>query len=121
MRAWYDASRADTLLAEAYDALGDAPRAKEHRDAAEAVTRSLGVVVPAHRSPGDGVLTPREVEVLGLVALGAGNREVAEALSISEATVRRHLANIYLRLGVTTRTAAAAWAHQNGLIPHASA
>jgi DNA-binding NarL/FixJ family response regulator len=39
------------------------------------------------------------------------------ALSVSEATVRRHLANIYLKLGVGSRTAAAAWAHQHGLVP----
>ena len=80
-----------------------------------------GLAVPRPRAGDDSGLTPRETEVLAQVALGAGNREVAEALSISEATVRRHLANIYLKLGVTTRTAAAAWAHRHGLVPHANA
>jgi DNA-binding NarL/FixJ family response regulator len=56
------------------------------------------------------------VEVLSRVAAGLSNRDAARALSISEATVRRHLANIYLKLGVGSRTAAAAWAHEQGLL-----
>jgi DNA-binding NarL/FixJ family response regulator len=55
------------------------------------------------------------VEVLQQVAAGLSNRDAARTLSISEATVRRHLANIYLKLGVGSRTAAAAWAHQEGI------
>ena len=49
------------------------------------------------------------------VAAGGSNRDVAATLTISEATVRRHLANIYVKLGVGSRTSAAAWAHQQGL------
>ncbi len=56
-----------------------------------------------------GPLTAREAEVLECVAAGAGNREVAARLFISEKTVSRHLANVYLKLGVSSRTAAAAW------------
>jgi DNA-binding NarL/FixJ family response regulator len=56
------------------------------------------------------------VEVLRQVAAGLSNRDAARALSISEATVRRHLANIYLKLGVGSRTAAVAWAHTQGLV-----
>ena len=52
--------------------------------------------------------------MLAAVAAGGSNRDVAAALTISEATVRRHLANIYVKLGVGTRTAAAAWAHEHG-------
>ena len=62
-----------------------------------------------------GGLTAREVEVLGCITSGASNREVAEHLVISEKTVSRHLANIFTKAGVTTRTAAAAWAREHGL------
>jgi len=50
-----------------------------------------------------------------LVASGATNRDVAQRLVISDKTVSRHLANIFAKLGVGTRTAAAAWAHEHGL------
>ena len=62
-----------------------------------------------------GGLTEREVEVLRCVASGASNREVAARLVISEKTVSRHLANIFGKAGVSTRTAAAAWAREQGL------
>ena len=61
-------------------------------------------------------LTHREAEVLAEVAGGATNREVAAALVISEQTVGRHLANIFTKVGVGTRTAAAAWARENGVV-----
>jgi DNA-binding CsgD family transcriptional regulator len=54
------------------------------------------------------LLTPRQTELLQLVANGLTNRQVATRLSLSEGTVRRHLENIYQRLGVASRTAAAA-------------
>ena len=53
--------------------------------------------------------------MLGAVAAGATNREVATSLAISEKTVGRHLANIFTKVGVTTRTAAAAWAREHGV------
>jgi DNA-binding NarL/FixJ family response regulator len=60
--------------------------------------------------------------VLGQVASGLTNREAAAALVISDRTVARHLANIYVKLGVGTRTAAAAWAIEHGLVaPRAQA
>ena len=55
-------------------------------------------------------LTPREAEVLGWVARGKTNSEIAAALVISPQTVRKHLENIFEKLGVGTRTAAAAYA-----------
>jgi DNA-binding CsgD family transcriptional regulator len=58
----------------------------------------------------------REAEVLRLVAGGASNREVGGRLWISEATVRRHLTNIFRKLDVSSRTAASAWAHEHGLL-----
>lgn len=63
-------------------------------------------------------LTPREAEVLGWVARGKTNSEVAAALFISPETVRKHLENIFEKLGVRTRTAAAAYARA-GLTPTA--
>jgi len=61
-------------------------------------------------------LTDREAEVLGLVATGRTNRAVADALGISEKTVARHVANIFGKLGVSTRAAATAYAHRKRLV-----
>lgn len=54
--------------------------------------------------------------MLGQVASGLTNKEAAAALAISDRTVARHLANIYVKLGVSTRTAAAAWAVEHGVV-----
>ncbi len=61
-------------------------------------------------------LTKREGEVLRLVAKGLGNRAVAEALNIGEGTVKAHVANILHKLNVSSRTEAAVWALQAGLV-----
>ena len=119
MRAWYDAATADARRADAYGLLGDVAAEREHRDAAESAFRRLGIEARAAQPddvPIAGGLTAREVEVLRQVVAGLSNRDVARALSITEATARRHLANIYLKLGVGSRTAAAAWAHEQGLV-----
>jgi ATP/maltotriose-dependent transcriptional regulator MalT len=60
-------------------------------------------------------LSRREIEVLIEVAHGATNRQVADALFIAERTVARHMSNIFTKLGVSSRTAAAAIAHGHGL------
>jgi DNA-binding CsgD family transcriptional regulator len=60
-------------------------------------------------------LTPREIEVLSAVGRGLTNREVAEALFLAPTTVRRHLENIFAKLGTRTRTAAVATAFPNGV------
>jgi DNA-binding CsgD family transcriptional regulator len=62
-----------------------------------------------------GGLTAREAEVLRLVAAGRTNREVAAALVISEHTVARHVQNIFAKLGVSSRSAATAFAFEHGL------
>jgi DNA-binding NarL/FixJ family response regulator len=60
-------------------------------------------------------LTPREHDVLRLVALGKANKEIAVALSISERTARTHVSNILAKLGLKSRTQAAIWAAREGL------
>jgi DNA-binding NarL/FixJ family response regulator len=62
-----------------------------------------------------GGLTAREAEVLALVAAGRSNREIAETLVLSPKTVARHLSNIFAKLGVASRTQAAAFAYEHGL------
>ena len=61
-------------------------------------------------------LTPREVEVLRLVATGASNREIADVLVISDKTVARHVANMFTKLDVSSRAAATAFAYEHDLV-----
>ena len=63
-----------------------------------------------------GSLSEREAQVLRLIASGKTNRAIAEELFISEKTVARHVSNIFDKLGVSTRSAATAWAYQRNLI-----
>jgi len=60
-------------------------------------------------------LTAREVQILGAVAKGLSNRDIARSLRISEPTVKFHLSNIYRRLRVSNRTEAARWALSRGI------
>lgn len=59
-------------------------------------------------------LTPRERDVLECLATGARTREIARELEISEPTVKRHLTNMYRKLGVTNRVGAVAWHLERG-------
>jgi HD-GYP domain-containing protein (c-di-GMP phosphodiesterase class II) len=68
------------------------------------------------RSRGPAGLTAREVEVLGLVARGTNNADIARRLSISQKTVRNHLEHIYLKAGVSNRAGAALFAVDHGLL-----
>lgn len=63
-----------------------------------------------------GSLSEREAQVLRLLASGKTNRAIAEELFISEKTVARHVSNIFDKLGVSSRSAATAWAYQRNLI-----
>lgn len=123
VEAPYDCARIRLLLARAYDALGDADAAALERDVAEELFARLGAArnagaTAAEREGGprlpDG-LTPREAEVLTLVAAGKTNRDIADDLVISQKTVARHLSNIFTKLGLASRTAAAAYAFEHGL------
>ena len=62
-------------------------------------------------------LTARELEVLGLLAAGRSNREIADALFISSGTVRAHVGNLFSKLQVNDRTQAATLAIRRGLVP----
>ncbi len=61
-------------------------------------------------------LSTREEDVLRQVASGKRNQQIAQSLHITEATVKAHITHIFDKLGLETRTEAAVWAHQNGLI-----
>jgi DNA-binding NarL/FixJ family response regulator len=62
------------------------------------------------------VLTPRELDVLNLVANGLSNPDIAQQLSLSEHTAHRHLANILRKLNLSSRAAAAVWGVRAGLV-----
>ena len=75
--------------------------------------RVAGVLLPsASAREGDG-LSPREHEVLQLVARGLANKQIGRALGISERTVKAHLGRIFREIGVLDRTSAALWARDN--------
>ena len=63
-----------------------------------------------------GGLTARELEVLRLVATGKTNRSIATDLFLSEKTVARHVSNIFVKLGVSSRAAATAYAYEHDLV-----
>ena len=78
------------------------------------MVEQVAALVEPDRLPGG--LTAREVEVLRLVASGRSNPQIAADLVLSEKTVARHLSNIFTKLGVGSRTAAAAYAYEHGLV-----
>jgi DNA-binding CsgD family transcriptional regulator len=121
----YEAARARVLVAEACRALGDEEAATLELDAAREVFQELGaapdlarvetLAKSAARRDAHG-LTRRELEVLRLVAAGMSNREIASELVVSEHTVARHLQNIFTKLRISSRTAAAAFAYEHDLV-----
>lgn len=72
-------------------------------------------LTPAPQDLRPGGLSPREIEVLQLIALGKSNREIAAALTISLNTVARHISNVFDKVGAANRTEAAAYAHRHRL------
>jgi NarL family two-component system response regulator LiaR len=72
---------------------------------------------PSHPAPAPTGLTPREVEVLTLVARGRSNRAIAEHLFIGEETVKTHISNILTKLHLADRTQVAIYALRRGLVP----
>jgi len=119
----YDAARVGVLRARALARLGDADASRRELEVARDCFRRLGArpaadevsALLAPSLPPAG-LTPREVEVLRLVATGRTNPQIAAGLVLSEKTVARHLSNIFTKLEVGSRTAAAAYAYEHGLM-----
>ena len=124
----YEAAQARMELATSLIALSRAEEAEAEAAAALGSLLELGAEGDAARaraflaaSAGDdasplAVLTPREREVLSLLAEGLTNRQIAERLVVSEHTVHRHVTNILRKLGLSSRTAAAAHAVRAGLL-----
>jgi DNA-binding CsgD family transcriptional regulator len=121
----YEAARVRVLIGLVCRELGDRDTAAAELDAARSVFRQLGAAPDVARVEALSAtarprapmgLTGREVEVLALVATGKTNRETAAALVISEHTVARHVQNILAKLGVSSRTAASAFAFEHDLV-----
>jgi ATP/maltotriose-dependent transcriptional regulator MalT len=119
----FEGARVRLLTGRALAALGDQESARQELEAARTTFRHLGAAPAAEDvdrllHPGDlpAGLTAREVEVLRLVAAGRSNTQVAAELVLSEKTVARHLSNIFGKLDVGSRTAAAAYAFEQGLV-----
>jgi DNA-binding NarL/FixJ family response regulator len=122
----YEAARTQVLLALSCRRLGDLDTAELELDAACSTFARLGASVDLSAAlalvdgggrPGASAgLSPRELEVLQLVADGRTNREIAGELVLSEHTVRRHLQNIFVKLDVRSRAAATAYAFRHHLV-----
>lgn len=130
LRSWqdvdapYDAARIRVLIGLASRELGDTDSASLEFDAARTVFAQLGArpdlarldSVSGRARATAGGLTARELEVLRLLATGKTNRAIATDLVISEKTVARHVSNIFTKLGISSRSAATAWAYEHELL-----
>jgi ATP/maltotriose-dependent transcriptional regulator MalT len=121
----YEIARTRRLIGLACRALADEEGAVTEFTAAQALFSRLGArtdlallqeLISPPPAAAAGGLTERELEVLRLVAAGRSNREIATQLVVSEHTARRHLQNIFAKLGVSSRSAATAYAYQHALI-----
>jgi DNA-binding NarL/FixJ family response regulator len=113
-----EAGAAGYLLKDAEaDQVGAAVRAacrgEVHLDPAVARKLTRSLIAPQRTAT---ALTPREREILVLVAQGKSNRDIADALVISERTARTHVSNVLGKLGLASRTQAALWAVREGLV-----
>jgi DNA-binding NarL/FixJ family response regulator len=120
----FEAARARVALAQTLRALGRADEAQRELEVAGQLLAALGAAAEERRvgalkaapGPGDRAgLSGREAEILGLVARGLSNKQIAAELTLSEHTVHRHVANILAKLSLSSRTAAAAYAAKHGL------
>jgi DNA-binding NarL/FixJ family response regulator len=123
LEARHDLARCRVVAAQGMRLLGDEQSAVSELEAARKAFADLGarpderaVAALLGHGVAPGGLSPREVEVLRLVASGRSNPQVAAELFLSEKTVARHLSNIFTKLDVGSRTAAAAFAYQHGLV-----
>jgi DNA-binding NarL/FixJ family response regulator len=105
--------------AEAFDAEYAAGRALGLAQVLDALGRTdtaAGQAEVAVSGEAASLLTPRELDVLKLVAQGLSNTDIAQRLFLSEHTIHRHLANILRKLGLSSRAAAAAWGVRTGVV-----
>jgi ATP/maltotriose-dependent transcriptional regulator MalT len=118
----YESARVLVMMGRVLRELGDEDSATAELTAAGATFTELGArpclqevkrLLPRNLPGG---LTAREVEVLRLVAAGKSNPEIAGELVLSEKTVARHLSNIFVKIDVSSRTAAAAYAFEQQLV-----
>lgn len=125
IEAPYEIARTRVLLGLAYRELGDEDSAELELAAARRVFQQLEAEPDlarleslSRRESPDGTdrLTPRELQVLRLVAAGNTNKSIAAELIISERTVERHVSNIFTKLGVSSRAAATAYAYEHRLL-----
>jgi DNA-binding CsgD family transcriptional regulator len=123
LAAPYEVARCRVLIGRALRSLADEESATAELVAARGAFAGIGALPAAAEVAGllgdaaaPGGLSPREVEVLRLVAAGRSNPEIAAELVLSEKTVARHLSNIFTKLDVGSRTAAAAFAYEHRLL-----
>jgi DNA-binding CsgD family transcriptional regulator len=125
LEAPYEAARVRVLVGLACRALGDDDTAAMELEAARSVFAQLGATPDIARVGKLGLtsesgnahgLTPRELQVLRLVAAGATNKAIAAELVLSERTVDRHVSNIFTKLRVSSRAAATAFAYEHKLV-----
>jgi ATP/maltotriose-dependent transcriptional regulator MalT len=121
----YEVATTKTLLAQALRGTGDETGALATFAEARALFERIGAKLDAagrdatsHPHPAG--LTDREIEVLRLIANGRSNKQVAIELHLSPKTVSRHLSNIFVKAGVSSRAAATAFAFQHGVVDRAA-
>jgi DNA-binding CsgD family transcriptional regulator len=119
----YEEARSRLALSRACQALGDSEGAQLCLDAARTLFEQLGATRelteldhPRAATASAQNLTPRELQVLRLVATGKTNRMIAEQLKLSEKTIDRHVSNIFNKIDVASRAAATAYAYEHSLI-----
>ena len=119
----YEEARSRLALSKACQGLGDSEGARLSLDAARTLFEQLGAArdlaalnEPQTRTDSGHNLTPRELQVLLLVATGKTNRMIAEHLQLSEKTIDRHVSNIFNKIDVASRSAATAYAYEHDLI-----
>jgi DNA-binding NarL/FixJ family response regulator len=121
----YEAARVRVMMGVGCRQLGDEDAAEMEFDAARRVFLRLDAAPDVARvnellasasATGTRSLTPRELQVIRLVAAGRTNRAIARELAISERTVDRHVSNILTKLDLSSRSAATAYAYEHGLV-----